>query len=91
MKNCPKCNSINIQQLGDNLFCLDCDWDNLPKLEESKPCKPIIKGRSLNLIIIDDIDEPLVEHEEDIYNVIPALRPSTYQGLRRIAEINMNH
>lgn len=36
MKNCPKCNSSDIQQLGDNFFCYSCDFDNLPKLEETK-------------------------------------------------------
>ena len=39
MNNCPECNSENIIQIGDNHACMDCDWDDLPKLEEDSPSK----------------------------------------------------
>ena len=32
---CPNCKRNSIKSIGDNqLFCLDCDWDNLSELPE---------------------------------------------------------
>ena len=32
---CPNCKRNSIKSIGDNqLFCLDCDWDNLSDLSE---------------------------------------------------------
>ena len=32
---CPNCNRDSIKSISDNqLFCLDCDWDNLSELSE---------------------------------------------------------
>tara|TARA_Y100000310_G_C20671515_1_gene810548 strand:- start:917 stop:1732 length:816 start_codon:yes stop_codon:yes gene_type:complete len=39
MKNCPECQSPDIQQLGDNFFCYDCDWSDLKPIEESSKSK----------------------------------------------------
>lgn len=37
IETCPECESSSIQQVGEgNFFCLDCDWDNLQTLAESK-------------------------------------------------------
>ena len=33
LKPCPRCNSVNTIQLGDNYACMDCDWDDLPVIE----------------------------------------------------------
>ncbi len=33
---CPNCKCISIKSIGDDqLFCLDCDWDNLSELSET--------------------------------------------------------
>ena len=48
---CPVCESDSIKCLTDNqLFCLDCDWDNLPELSEihvSTPCAPFLGGATI--------------------------------------------
>ncbi len=32
---CPNCERNSIKSIGDNqLFCLDCDWDDLSELSE---------------------------------------------------------
>ena len=43
---CPNCKSNSIKSISDNqLFCLDCDWDNLSELSEvglTTPCPPFL-------------------------------------------------
>jgi len=50
---CPVCESGSIKSLGDNqLFCLDCDWDNLPELSEvhmTTPSLPFLGGTEISV------------------------------------------
>ena len=43
---CPNCKHESIKSLDeDELFCLDCDWDNLSELSEielTTPCAPFM-------------------------------------------------
>jgi len=45
---CPVCESDSIKYLTENqLFCLDCDWDNLLELSEIQvptPCASFLGG-----------------------------------------------
>lgn len=34
MKSCPECGS-SVKSIGDSLFCLDCEWDDLPVLKQN--------------------------------------------------------
>lgn len=38
---CPNCTRNSIKSIGDNqLFCLDCDWDNLSEVYEIELTTP---------------------------------------------------
>ena len=45
---CPNCERNSIKSIGDNqLFCLDCDWDDLSELSEiglTTPGPPFLPG-----------------------------------------------
>jgi hypothetical protein len=54
MNKCPECDSENIIQLGNNYACMDCDWDDLPELEENGPSgiywdlSPVVHNRQIH-------------------------------------------
>ena len=33
--NCPKCDSQRVQRLKQHSFCMDCEWDDMPEIDES--------------------------------------------------------
>ncbi len=49
MKNCPECQSPDIQQLGDNFFCYDCNWSDLKPIEKAKTPKPLSDDEVLQI------------------------------------------
>ena len=49
MSACPECSSA-VQQIGEWSFCLDCEWDDLPRLADKKEAVRFGNGAVVQVI-----------------------------------------